>query len=205
MDMSKTQILFANLAAVAVATTALADNRCEGDACGAVSNQWDRVRQKHAFHNGSNRPVEVVLDGMYTGQNTLRIQPGATEAATFTAFRMPYHAHFTGPAPKVPMAPPPRPSAPPPAVTTYTFVNNSGAVLYLYYAVTGPGTIDCKDLRDGGGMPDHTTKQITVSKNQVGWARFQLNAAGGCDSRFNKFESHVQYDPARAASTIPIL
>ncbi len=90
------------------------------------------------------------------------------------------------------------------APVTFAFVNHSGQDLWVYYAVTSANSTDCRSLSGPVSLPRNAQWSSTNGEGQHGWYRFQTNNQGGCDSRFNKFESHTAWSGDHAGQTVPI-
>ena len=95
-------------------------------------------------------------------------------------------------------------SSSPSRPVTFTFTNHSNQKLYGYFAVTAASPMDCKNLGGPVELLANANWSSVVPEGQHGWYRFQTTNQGGCDSRFNKFESHTQWDSSRAGQTVPI-
>ena len=70
-----------------------------------------------------------------------------------------------------------------------TFVNRSGATLYIYYALYKGGTFDCLNLNYDGTLADGDSRNYTIPADEVSWFKFQEDTTSKCNISNNKFEA----------------
>lgn len=92
------------------------------------------------------------------------------------------------------------------ADSNVSFKNDSGRMLYIYYASAPNGTtIDCSALTYGGSFGPGGTWSYSVGANRWGWVRFQLDTQNaGCSSNNNKFETRIAGSADSRSETVSV-